>query len=320
MKKKLLLTMIGIGLLVTGCTKNPTLKNGEEVIAKIDGKEFSVEQLYDKLKDQGGYQVLINMIDDYIVNKEFPDDAEFEEYAQGQVDAFKAQTESYGQDFLTTINSYGFKNEKELKDYFLSIGKSQKVVENYIKKTISDKDVEKHYNEKVFGEMTVRHILISPEVTDGMTDDEKTKAENAALTKAKDLIAKLNKGEKFEDLAKEHSDDTGTAKDGGLYEKFVKGDGTVDEFWDASVKLKDGEFTKEPVKTQFGYHIILRVKQEAKPKLKDIKDDILSTIVQDMLEKDEKLEQNTWADIRKEYKLDIIDKDLNKSYNANYGN
>ncbi|MDD2378020.1 MAG: peptidylprolyl isomerase [Bacilli bacterium] len=320
MKKKLLLAMVIVGLLVSGCAKTPTLKNGQEVIAKINGKDFTVEDLYEELKDQGGYQVLVNMIDTYIANKEVPDNADSEQYADGQIAALKAQTESYGQDYMTTINSYGFKNETELKDYFILTNKLQKVTEKYVKKTIKDKEVEKYYKDNVYGEMTVRHILISPETTEGMTDDQKKTAENDALKQAKDIIAKLNKGEKFEDLAKEHSDDTGTASEGGLYANFVKGDGTVDEFWNASVKLKDNEYTKEPVKTQFGYHIILRVKQNAKPKLEDVKEDILSTMVQDMLKQDQNLEKKTWADIRKDYKLDLIDTEIKKAYNANYAN
>lgn len=316
-KARLLIATLCVGLLLTGCGKIPTLKNGEEVIASIEGKDFSVENLYAEMKKQGGYQVLVNMIDDYIINKEIPDDKEAIAYADTQIEAFKAQVESYGQDYLTTLTSYGFKDESEFKDYYILNYKSNLVMEKYLKKNIKDKEVEEYYKDKVFGEMTVRHILIDPKTTSDMTAEEISKAESEAYKKAEEIIAKLKDGKDFADLAKEFSDDKGTASEGGLYSNFVKGDGTVDEFWNASVLLKDGEYTEKPVKTQFGFHIILRVKQNAKPKLKDVKDDVLSSIVKDMLTKDSTLKNKTWTDIRKSYKLDIVDSDIKKLYESN---
>ncbi len=316
-KARLLIATLCVGLLLTGCGKIPTLKNGEEVIASIEGKDFSVENLYAEMKKQGGYQVLVNMIDDYIINKEIPDDKEAIAYADTQIEAFKAQVESYGQDYLTTLTSYGFKDESEFKDYYILNYKSNLVMEKYLKKNIKDKEVEEYYKDKVFGEMTVRHILIDPKTESDMTAEEISKAESEAYKKAEEIIAKLKDGKDFADLAKEFSDDKGTASEGGLYSNFVKGDGTVDEFWNASVLLKDGEYTEKPVKTQFGFHIILRVKQNAKPKLKDVKDDVLSSIVKDMLTKDSTLKNKTWTDIRKSYKLDIVDSDIKKLYESN---
>ena len=71
---------------------------------------------------------------------------------------------------------------------------------------------------------------------------------------AKAIIEKLDKGDKFEDLAKA-SKDTGSAANGGALD-WSPAAGYVKEFSEAMVKLKKGETTKVPVKTQFGYHII----------------------------------------------------------------
>ena len=68
MNKKLLISLAAV-LLLTGCG-TATLKNGEKVVAKMDGKKITAESLYNELKTQGGATVLTNMIDDYIVNKE----------------------------------------------------------------------------------------------------------------------------------------------------------------------------------------------------------------------------------------------------------
>ena len=72
---------------------------------------------------------------------------------------------------------------------------------------------------------------------------------------AKALITKIKAGEKFEDLAKKSSKDTGSAEKGGDLD-FAKTDSYVPEFGGALAKLKKGEMTQEPVKSQFGYHII----------------------------------------------------------------
>jgi peptidyl-prolyl cis-trans isomerase C len=72
---------------------------------------------------------------------------------------------------------------------------------------------------------------------------------------AKALIAQLKAGAKFEDLAKKNSKDTGSAENGGDLD-FAKPESYVPEFGSALTKLKKGELTEEPVKSQFGWHII----------------------------------------------------------------
>lgn len=86
-------------------------------------------------------------------------------------------------------------------------------------------------------EYRARHILVEKE-------DE-----------AKALIAQLKGGASFEDLAKKNSKDTGSAQNGGDLD-FANPNNFVPEFSKAMVALKKGEMTQEPVKSQFGYHII----------------------------------------------------------------
>jgi peptidyl-prolyl cis-trans isomerase C len=86
-------------------------------------------------------------------------------------------------------------------------------------------------------EFHARHILVDNE-------DE-----------AKKLTAQIKAGAKFEDLAKKNSKDTGSAENGGDLD-WAKPASYVPEFSAALQKLKKGEMTDTPVKTQFGYHII----------------------------------------------------------------
>lgn len=71
---------------------------------------------------------------------------------------------------------------------------------------------------------------------------------------AKAIIAKLEKGEKFEGMAKQ-SKDPGSKDNGGDLGWSAPG-AYVKPFADALASLKKGEFTKTPVKTEFGYHVI----------------------------------------------------------------
>lgn len=72
---------------------------------------------------------------------------------------------------------------------------------------------------------------------------------------AKAAIAEIKGGAKFEDVAKKISKDTGSAENGGDLD-FAKPENYVQEFSAAMVKLKKGEMTDTPVKSQFGWHII----------------------------------------------------------------
>ncbi|PPE70604.1 peptidylprolyl isomerase [Caldimonas thermodepolymerans] len=101
-------------------------------------------------------------------------------------------------------------------------------------------------------EYRARHILVEKE-------DE-----------AKKLIADLKRGAKFEDLALKNSKDPGSAKQGGDLD-WSPADRYVPEFSDAMVKLEKGKFTEQPVKSQFGYHVI---------KLEDVRDVELPTLEQ----------------------------------------
>ncbi len=75
------------------------------------------------------------------------------------------------------------------------------------------------------------------------------------FSKAQELYEDIQAGDNFESLARESSIGPSKKKGGNLGE-FSKGD-MVDEFWSACTKLKIGEIS-QPVKTQYGYHIIKR--------------------------------------------------------------
>lgn len=315
-KLKLLLPLLCVGLVVTGCGPKtiPTLEDGKQVVAELEGKKITAEDLYLELKSQGGTSVLVNLIDEFIANEEYPENEDAYKYADAQISTLKAQYEAYGQDFNEALKNAGYANLDAFKEVIALDYKKSKVAEDYVATTVTDKEIEKYYEEEIDGSMTVRYILVKPETTDDMTADEKKEAESAALKEAKEIIKKLNDGEKFEELAKKHSDDKTTASEGGLYSNFEKGE-VVEEFWNASVALKDDAYTKEPVKSSYGYFVILRVKQNKKPSLEEVEDDIISTLTNEKLAADQNLTVKAWVEVRKNYGLNIVDSDILNEYN-----
>ena len=118
----------------------------------------------------------------------------------------------------------------------------RELFEDFRKKNpIGDADAKVEYDkfkaQSTGTEYRARHILVEKE------ED------------AKGLIAQIKGGAKFEDLAKKHSKDPGSGENGGDLD-FAKPDSYVPEFGGALTKLKKGELTEVPVKSQFGFHII----------------------------------------------------------------
>ena len=113
-------------------------------------------------------------------------------------------------------------------------------------------------------EVKARHILIRMQgsrvpVREGhkdLTDEE-------ALAKAKEVRAKIVAGAKFEDQAKAESDDTGSGENGGDLGTFGAGQ-MVPEFDEVVFKAPVGQVT-EPIKTAYGYHLILVEERKSKP-------------------------------------------------------
>lgn len=122
--------------------------------------------------------------------------------------------------------------------------------EKQIKASVSDADIRKIYDDQVKQikpeeEVQARHILVE-------TED-----------KAKELVTKIKAGEDFAKLAKENSKDPGSKETGGDLGFFTKGQ-MVPQFEEAAFNLKKGDVS-DPVKTQFGYHILKLEERRFRP-------------------------------------------------------
>ncbi|PIF72928.1 peptidyl-prolyl cis-trans isomerase C [Variovorax sp. 54] len=163
-----------------------------------------------------------------------------------------------------------YKNQLELARQAIMI---RALFENYRKtNAVSDADVKAEYDKFVAAnggkEFKARHILVE-------TEDQ-----------AKKIMADLKKGAKFEDIAKKQSKDPGSGANGGDLD-WANPASFVPEFSEAMIKLKKGETTPAPVKTQFGYHIIRvdDIRQAQLPKLEEVKPQITQQLQQQRLQK-----------------------------------
>ena len=311
MKKKILGIMCTL-VVLTGCSKSVKMSNGEEVIASIDGKDFTANELYDAMKEQYGTSMLIKLIDAYIANQEIEDNEEVKVYADSILSQYKLANSNFEAD----IKNAGYDSEDDFKkNYIIANYKINEVTKKYIKEDITDKEVKKYYDEKISEELNVKHILIQPDVKENATEDEKKEAEQKAYDKAVDLINMLNEGADFEQLAKDNSADTGSASNGGVINNVTK-EGFVTEFYNAAYALEEGKYTTTPVKSEYGYHIIYLVNKNEKEPLDNLKDTIKDSIVTEKLNSDQTIQMTTWDKIRNKYNLNITDTKLKNTYKS----
>lgn len=311
--KKLLISMLVVLVCVTGCGKVAKLENGEDAVVTLKGDDISVDSLYKEMKDRYALNVLLDMIDAQILNDKYEDTDDQKENIEAQISSWLAQFGDEATLLQQTNSAWGISTMEGLRDYLKLQYKRNLAIEDYAKEIVSDDEINKFYEEKIFGDITAKHILIKPKTDANMTEDQKKAAEEEALKKANEIITKLKNGEDFEELAKSNSDDEATASKGGLLNEFTYGSMTK-EFEEAAKKLEVEKYTTEPVKSTYGYHIIYKVSQKEKPELKIVKDDIIDDIAQEKLAEDQTLQITGLEKLRKDYKINIQDKNLKNQY------
>ncbi|MBL0048597.1 MAG: peptidylprolyl isomerase [Bacteroidetes bacterium] len=141
------------------------------------------------------------------------------------------------------------------------------------------------------GQIMAEHIMVKTSRGQAAQDSI------AAKQKIDEIYAKIKAGENFEDLARQQSDDKGSAKEGGKLPLFGTGR-MVMEFEKAAFALQnDGDYS-EPVKTQYGWHIIKRLEKKAIPTFEESKADLKSKVTKDS--RAQKSKESLVARIKKE--------------------
>ena len=278
-KAAAVLALASIALSATACSSN-----GKTVVSYKGGK-ITQQQYYDEMKkSQAGQSTLANMIiydalenqyGKYVSDKEVT--KEYNKYKKQYGSSFSSILEQNG---LTTSS---FK--KNLKTNLLT-----EAALKHIKKITSaqEKKAWKSYQPKV----EVQQILVSKKST------------------AEKVIQELKAGKSFKSLAKKYSTDTATKNDAGKLPAFDSTDTSLDStFKKAAFKLKTGEYTTTPVKTQYGYHIIKMIKHPSKGTFKEHKKEIDNQIYNEMAQ-DQNTMKSVIATVLKRADVSIKDDDL----------
>lgn len=313
--KKLFLIVLSAFLLV-GCSTSH-LENGKESVVKFDEGGISAEDLYNKLKSQYGVSTLLDLIDEELLSREYKSTDDENTYVRNVVSSYKKQ---WGDQFLTNIqNYYGVKDEDAFKDMLRLSYKRNEWLKDYAKDSVTDKEIEEYYDSEVVGDMELKHILIKVDTSSTSSDSEKTEAEKKALETAKEVIKKLNDGESFDELAKEYSDDSANKDNGGSLGTVKFNDNYDASFMEAAKELKTNTYSDEPVKSQYGYHIIFKVSQQEKKDLDSVKDDIISVISEEKINNETNFSTKALLNLREKYGIKITDSELKDSYNERFG-
>ena len=319
---KKIIKLMGCAVLVltlAGCKNKTTPTNGDDSVIALTKSEFkiTVDDLYQTLKTKYAANYLIQAIDTEILNTEYKTDDEAKDYVENQVKVYKMMYNNSDDELLAAVQDAGYQSLDEFKETLLLSYKRKLAAKDYEKANISEDEIKKYYDENVYGDITISHILVKVDVTDSMTDEEKEEANKKATDKIKEIYEKLDGGAEFAEVAKEYSDDSATKNDGGkvgTYSKQEMIDKFNEEFEEAAMNLKVGNYTKKSVKSTYGYHIIYKNEEKEKPKFEDEKDSILDILAEKALESDTKAENKAMIKLREDYGLTFNDDDIKAQY------
>jgi foldase protein PrsA len=253
--------------------------SSSEIIVESKSGEITKEEFYNELKTHAGEKVLKQMVETMLLEEEY-------KVTNKEIDAkIKEYKEKFGgeEGFKEAIQQNGITDEKAFKKLVEHDLLAQKAATDGVK--VSEEEVKKEFADKYKEEVKASHILIN---------DEKT---------AKEVKEMLNKGEDFAKLAGKYSTDPGTKDKGGDLGYFPKGI-MIPEF-DKVVFSLDVNEISEPVKTEYGYHII-KVMDKKTNTFKDKK----AVIEKELTYKHAKPINQVLSELQKEADIKIKDKKL----------
>lgn len=299
-KRELMFLLVGlvIGVLVMYILwpdRVATLKSGEEVVVEVKGKQFTADELYDKLKGTSGVDQLIDMVDNYILHEKYNFEEEAENFAKEQSETIYTTYQNYygytKEDFLS-LN--GFDSEKDFLDYLNNEYYYDQYYKEYVTNTITDKEIEEYYKTNVFGEKQVYIFTASTEDND-----------------LENVRKYLKNGKTFEQIKKKYPKVTATAVDAM---KYTDTDSYSEEVLSTVAATKKGKYSKVFQDTTLGYVVVYVLDEKETPKLEDVTDEVVSLLVAKKQSGDEKLYYQAFIQLRKDYGIKFSDTVMEDSY------
>ena len=316
MKKKLAPFILGIGLVSLAACSNDSSESNEseentdqgeveygDVLASSKAGDITTDDVLNQIGTNQVANQTFQLVLDQILSDKYSEEIDREELT--------AQVEE-------EIEQYGGEE-----NFSMMLQQSQPgmTVDSYKQQRISNA-----YNDLYFADYleitdeeafeNVRkasHILVSfGEEGEAPAEDEENAEESLtkeeAKQKADDLKAQLDEGADFKELAKENSDDTGSAQNGGDLGYVPEGQ-MVEEFETALFDLEAGEIS-EPVESQFGYHIILREDATLEDTPKEELNTIKAQLVNQSIQEDPQQALKAYEDLLEEYEVEFENEEI----------
>lgn len=264
-----------------GDASNFTVEPGNPIVAKVDGKDITRVDVYRFIQTMPA-----NL-------QQLPASTVYPMALEQVINVRLVQNRADASDVM---ESKEFAQELELSKQQIA---RNLFLQESVKDKVSDGDIKKAYKEYVskipdVEERRASHILLETQ------------------EKAQAVIDKLKTGETFEDLAKSVSIGP-TGPKGGDLGYFGKDD-MVPEFGKAAFSMKKGDVSKEPVQTQFGWHVIkvTDARQRPKPTLEQLKPTLQAELGREALDQ----QIQSWRDKASIERFDINGKPLKEGANA----
>ena len=261
------------------------------------------------MKNYYSVSLLLDQIDTDILTKLYPEDdamkKKIEENAEYYFNMYK-QYYNYTQEEFLEKN--GFSSYNAFLDYLRLDYRRNQYLDEYIKKSLTDEEIQKYYDENVFGDINTQHVLVEVSSSD---DDKKLKDEDAKKL-AEEIIDKINDGTSWDTIKSDYKDKV-TFEDLG----YQSWDASLEEsFMTALKSMEDNSYSKEPVKTSYGYHVIYRLDQKKKPSLAKSKDKVITKISSDKKSKDSNLLYKALISLRNEKNIKFSDTTMKEKYDT----
>ena len=279
-----------------------TLSDGTQPVVSVNGEDITADYLYEEMKNAYPITYVINYIDKAILDSKYEEDStmteEVKKTAQSYLDFY---SQYYQWDEATFLSNNGFSSIDEFYETLKLDYRRNLYYEEYLKAQITEDDINKYYEENVYGDINTEHLLV--EVNDDMTEED-------AKVLAEEIISKLNDGKTFDEVKEEYSDKV-------VYEdlKYVAFNANLeDPFLEELRNLSENSYSKTPVKTSYGYHVIHRKDQKEKPALEDVKDTIIEELSAQMDAEDENLFQKVLVKMREEAGIKFSDSVMESKY------
>lgn len=271
---------------------------GNETIASIKGEKLTKNELYKEIRKMCPIDYVLESIDKLILENKYSLTEEQEQEINDKIDYMINQ---YSEEYI--FSYFGVETKEELVDYMKFDYKRNLYFIDYFKTQLSDEEIQNYYNEnEVYGEINTKHILV--QVSDDVTEEQ-------ALATANEIIAKLNNGTSFDDVATEYEDKIVT--ENVDFDSF-NAESLAEAYVEASKVLEKGTYTTEPVKTDYGYHIIYCIDKKDKPSFEQAENDIVEKLGETLEEEDPYIIYKALIKLREDNGLKFKDSKFEKEY------